>query len=102
MSKGARPQNCRVDLGPDSFGETKYAGETVVCGKWADALKARLERANIPCEKLFYRDWRRHMIEKVYLNVCVYVCMHVCIWRRHMIENVYLNVCVYVCVYVYI
>eukprot|EP00961_Rhodomonas_salina_P279488 3775439-Rhodomonas_salina.3 len=24
---------CRQDMGPDSFGVTKYAGETTVCGK---------------------------------------------------------------------
>ncbi len=74
MSQGARPQNCRVDMEPDSFGEAKFAGETVVCGKWGDALKERLERAGIPCVKLFYRDWRRHMIEKVRVK-CVCVCV---------------------------
>lgn len=50
---------------PDSFGQPKFAGETVVCGKWADALKARLERQDIVCQKMYYRDWRRHMYEKV-------------------------------------
>lgn len=65
VQKGSRPQNCRVEMEPDSFGQPKYAGETVVCGKWGDALKARLERSSIPCEKLYYRDWRRHMFEKV-------------------------------------
>jgi hypothetical protein len=52
MSKGARPQDFRVDMGTDSFGEPKIAGETVVCGKWADALMARLERANIQSSKV--------------------------------------------------
>eukprot|EP00281_Chroomonas_sp_CCMP1168_P030082 CAMPEP_0206244066 /NCGR_PEP_ID=MMETSP0047_2-20121206/17950_1 /ASSEMBLY_ACC=CAM_ASM_000192 /TAXON_ID=195065 /ORGANISM="Chroomonas mesostigmatica_cf, Strain CCMP1168" /LENGTH=374 /DNA_ID=CAMNT_0053669243 /DNA_START=125 /DNA_END=1249 /DNA_ORIENTATION=+ len=65
IQMGSRPQNCRVEMEPDSFGNPKYAGETVVCGKWGDALKERLERADIPCEKLYYRDWRRHMFEKV-------------------------------------
>jgi len=58
MSVGARPQNFLVDMGPDSFGETKYAGETVVCGKWADALLSRMERAGIVGKRLFYRSLR--------------------------------------------
>lgn len=52
MTKGARPQDFRVDMGTDSFGEPKIAGETVVCGKWADALMARLNRANIQSSKV--------------------------------------------------
>lgn len=64
MSVGARPQDFRVDMGKDSFGEPKIAGESAACGKWADALIARVGRANIQVTKLFYRDWRRHMIEK--------------------------------------
>src|SRR4029434_1786395 len=58
--------------------------------------------------------WRGHQ-EGVYINVCVYVCVCVCVvcvcererdterdgagsvWRVHQ-EEVYINVCVYVCV----
>eukprot|EP00282_Hemiselmis_andersenii_P035475 CAMPEP_0169443170 /NCGR_PEP_ID=MMETSP1042-20121227/9215_1 /TAXON_ID=464988 /ORGANISM="Hemiselmis andersenii, Strain CCMP1180" /LENGTH=376 /DNA_ID=CAMNT_0009554385 /DNA_START=57 /DNA_END=1187 /DNA_ORIENTATION=- len=73
MSVGARPQNLLVDMGPDSFGETKYAGETVICGKWADALLARLERAGIVGKKLFHRDWRRHMMERMVFQSVVHL-----------------------------
>jgi len=65
FSKGGRPQDSLVDLGTDAFGEAKYAGETSICGKWAGALKQRLDRLNLHSRILFYRDWRRAMLEKI-------------------------------------
>lgn len=62
---GSRPQDCLTDLGLDARGEPKYAGETAVCGKWAGALQQRLQRRDLHCAKLFYRDWRRAMVERV-------------------------------------
>jgi len=61
---GSRPQQALTDMGPDSFGVTKYAGETTVCGKWSGAVVQRLKRHNLDCKRLYYRDWRRTMIEK--------------------------------------
>jgi hypothetical protein len=48
-----------VSLGFDKRGEPKLAGESVVCGKWAGAVLNRLERGGLPCQKLYYNDWRR-------------------------------------------
>ncbi|KAG5187675.1 hypothetical protein JKP88DRAFT_260250 [Tribonema minus] len=61
----ARPIDGEVSLGLDSFGEPKVAGQTSVCGKWAGALKGRLARGGLPCETMFYNDWRRVMFERL-------------------------------------
>lgn len=53
-----------VNLGPDSVGEDKIAGECAACGKWNGAIAKRLERNEVRCSTDFYRDWRRKMWER--------------------------------------
>lgn len=53
-----------VNLGPDSVGEDKIAGECTACGKWNGAISKRLERNEVRCSTDFYRDWRRKMWER--------------------------------------
>jgi len=55
----------RVDMGPNRNDLPEFAGETTVTGKWGGALKARLESGNFFCRTMFYRDWRRVMLERV-------------------------------------
>jgi hypothetical protein len=59
-SVGDKPKDGEVSLGIDKRGEPKLAGESVVCGKWSGAVLNRLERGGLPCQKLFYNDWRRY------------------------------------------
>lgn len=55
----------RCSLGEDMMGQPKYAAETSVTGKWAGHFADRLARNSFYCSELFYRDWRRTMLEKV-------------------------------------
>ena len=57
-----KPQDLSCKIGLDASGEDKYAGESAVCGKWAGAVKDRLERNGIRCKSGFYREWRRLMV----------------------------------------
>ena len=57
-----KPQDLSCKIGLDASGENKYAGESAVCGKWAGAVKERLERNGIRCKSGFYREWRRLMV----------------------------------------
>lgn len=59
-----KPQDLSCKIGLDASGENKYAGESAVCGKWAGAVKERLERNGIRCKSGFYREWRRLMWEQ--------------------------------------
>lgn len=61
-SVGDKPKDGEVSLGIDKRGEPKLAGESVVCGKWSGAVLNRLERGGLPCQKLFYNDWRRYVL----------------------------------------
>lgn len=40
---GAKPSEYLSNIGTDSRGEAKLAGESAVCGKWRGALAMRLE-----------------------------------------------------------
>jgi len=53
-----------VNLGPDSVGQDKFAGECASCGKWKGAIAKRLARNQVRCSTDFYRDWRRKMWER--------------------------------------
>jgi hypothetical protein len=55
-------QDISVNLGTSANGEEKLAGECVVCGKWSGSIEERLERHNIICKNVFYREWRRLMV----------------------------------------
>lgn len=57
-------KDASVNLGPDSVGEDKLAGECAACGKWNGAIAKRLERNEVRCTTDFYRDWRRKMWER--------------------------------------
>jgi len=57
-------KDASVNLGPDSVGEDKIAGECAACGKWNGAIAKRLERNEVRCSTDFYRDWRRKMWER--------------------------------------
>ena len=55
----------RISLGPvGAQGLAEYAAETTVTGKWAGSVEERLTRQNFFCKTMFYRDWRRVMLEK--------------------------------------
>ena len=41
---GNRIGDVSVNLGPDSYGEDKIAGECASCGKWKGSIAPRLER----------------------------------------------------------
>merc|ERR1712071_180034 len=58
------PIDLCVRFGEDAQNLDKYAGESSACGKWRDAIAARLERNLIRCKSCFYREWRREMWEK--------------------------------------
>ncbi len=57
-----RPQDLSCNIGADAMGESKWAAETAVCGKWAGAVQARFENYQIRCKTGFYREWRRFMV----------------------------------------
>lgn len=59
-----KAQDLSVNIGTDSMGETKWAGETSTCGKWAGAVEQRFKSYNIRCKVGFYREWRRAMWER--------------------------------------
>lgn len=59
-----RVEDLSVNLGPDSYGETKWAGECCACGKWAGSIAERMERNMVRCPVHFYREWRRRMWER--------------------------------------
>lgn len=60
-----QPMDMCVNLGLDGGGvDNKYAMESCACGKWKDAIAARLERNNIRCRTAFYREFKRNMWEK--------------------------------------
>lgn len=67
-SRTKRVEDVRVNLGPDSYGETKWSGGCTACGKWHGAIAQRLERSNVICETDFYREWRRKMWERSLLD----------------------------------
>ena len=58
-----KPQDLSVNIGTDSVGENKYAGECAACGKWQGSIRERFERNSIRCKTGFYREWRRLMWE---------------------------------------
>uniref|UniRef100_A0A7S3NH19 Uncharacterized protein n=1 Tax=Aureoumbra lagunensis TaxID=44058 RepID=A0A7S3NH19_9STRA len=55
----------RCLIGDDAMGQPKYAAETCVTGKWAGAYASRLTRNDLFCSTVFYRDFRRQMLERV-------------------------------------
>lgn len=59
-----RPRDLSCNIGIDSQGENKWAGETAACGKWASAVAERFESHDIRCKTGFYREWRRLMWER--------------------------------------
>ncbi|CAM9230913.1 unnamed protein product [Chrysoparadoxa australica] len=67
---GAKPIDLATGLGTDKMGIEKYAGQSVVCGKWAGSLTERLQRSDLLCESIFYDNWRREMLEKVVFGAC--------------------------------
>ena len=58
------PMDLCVKFGEDASAQDKYAGESSSCGKWRDAIVARLGNAHIRCKSCFYREWKRDMWEK--------------------------------------
>jgi len=54
----------RTSMGPNGAGVTEWCGESLCTGKWAGALVERLESGEVYCKELFYRDWRRYMLER--------------------------------------
>jgi hypothetical protein len=66
-----KPEDLACNIGPDAYGEEKWAGETQACGKWSDAVARRLESNGIRCKSTFYREWRRAMWERA-LYDCVW------------------------------
>lgn len=62
--QAGKPQDLSCNIGTDSMGEGKWAGETAVCGKWAGAVQNRFETHQIRCKTGFYREWRRLMWER--------------------------------------
>lgn len=59
-----KPQDMACNIGEDSTGETKWAGESSACGKWNGAIAGRLDQNAIRCKTVFYREWRRMMWER--------------------------------------
>lgn len=60
----AHDLSCKIGI--DAMGESKWAGETATCGKWAGAVQARFESYDIRCKIGFYREWRRAMVSSEY------------------------------------
>ena len=63
-----KPRDLSCNIGTDAQGETKWAGETATCGKWAGAVQERFETNDIRCKTGFYREWRRLMWERASLD----------------------------------
>lgn len=59
-----RPMDTSCGLGLDAQGSDKFAFESAACGKWKDAVAARLHDNDIRCKTGFYREWRRFMWER--------------------------------------
>jgi len=59
-----KPRDLSCNIGVDAQGESKWAGETATCGKWAGAVQERFETNDIRCKVGFYREWRRLMWER--------------------------------------
>ena len=59
-----KPADLVCNIGEDSNGETKWAGESTACGKWNGAIASRLDQNAIRCKTVFYREWRRLMWER--------------------------------------
>ena len=59
-----KPRDLSCNIGIDAQGESKWAGETATCGKWAGAVQERFETNDIRCKAGFYREWRRLMWER--------------------------------------
>lgn len=55
-------EDVSVKLGASANGEEKMAGECSACGKWCGAIEERLQKSNINCKAVFYREWRRLMV----------------------------------------
>lgn len=68
IAANGRPIDCAINLGPDSYGEAKMAGQVTATGKWAGAIAERLERSQVPCKVEFYREWRRNMWERSFYD----------------------------------
>ncbi len=58
------PEDLACNIGLDTQGDEKWAGETQICGKWNGAIASRLESNGIRCKTVFYREWRRAMWER--------------------------------------
>ncbi len=63
-----KPRDLSCNIGIDSNGADKLAGECAACGKWAGAIQERLESNGIRCKTGFYREWRRMMWERASLD----------------------------------
>jgi len=59
------PEDGRTSMGENANGIAEWAGESCVTGKWSGCVVERLGFGNLFCKQAFYRDWRRHMLEKV-------------------------------------
>lgn len=57
-----RIEDISVNLGNDSQGEIKRAGECAACGKWQGSIAKRLAGQSVFCRLGFYREWRRLMV----------------------------------------
>ncbi|KAJ1488852.1 hypothetical protein T484DRAFT_1782187 [Baffinella frigidus] len=55
------------DMGKDSFGSPKYAGETVIVGKWKGALAQRLDRIQLPSQPRGYLDYHPSQLDRIQL-----------------------------------
>lgn len=65
VNEYGKVEDDRVSIGADTMGQPKHAAESCVTGKWSGALADRLHRHDFYCAELFYRDWRRNMLERV-------------------------------------
>ena len=61
----------RTSMGDNANGLAEWAGESTATGKWAGALTERLGYGDLFCRVMFYRDWRRWMLEKVVYGAVV-------------------------------
>lgn len=59
-----KPEDMACNIGLDTQGDEKWAGESQACGKWNGAIASRLESNGIRCKMAFYREWRRAMWER--------------------------------------
>lgn len=65
LNEYGKVEEDRTSIGDDRMGVPKYAAETSVTGKWSGHFADRLNRHKFFCAELFYRDWRRVMLERV-------------------------------------